>query len=1014
MPNGAVVYDFSSYPPTLLRKDATWQASCTVRASFCGVDFYFGTDTGMGYGWRTATTPRVYASMAYWGYVSGPYGDQVTWTSAGFNFDDVIQTKGRGINGPYIEGSFAVTGVANLVLYTSGEETESTDPEELYPNYGGSRNVGEFPTLHGRLVWEWTTDELNRTGPTSATIELFGRSVTVELAKLYVTDTVGFHVEVIDDSWEDSGGAQAYISWDGVPLWGEENRYIEWSGRHDGNPAEEVQPGGKVEVGAGFVGVTNTGWIRTDNTKATKVSTSGTLYVPRLANWYGKAYAGESIHPYEETTWHLLHKWDWVDDPDNDPWTPVNTLNFDNEPNPIWEVIEGPEVEFNIEQRGAFVNFDMFNKHVVDADYSDNWQPLRVILNGNAVDYNHGEYEFGPVQVYLTPPPNEHEKDWRVGFKGKEWDALETGHKEFLDVAGGVWTKDNPNEWSATFENEVVGEGYRYILHDGNVASLQIGDKNWTRHPDHNYFDLCCPDNVTAPYDNQHTRYPLDENLLPTEEGELWGINYFSSLSLETESEVDTAPNLRFARRFHANFTGLETFQHWQEWKPPLVHENEGGGSGEWQEEYYIQRIGHGDVDGRFSVEPFDVLRVSTAPGATYPFDYYHQTIAEVGDQINQNPAYGVVQGEDIDEFHNSWAPAWFLGQGWTVKEGEFSSGFDVTKDKAIKAQSVFDSFEWSDLVGDIFDCSQGQDTGILQLYSLKTYRSKAFGSVHNGGEGLVCQPLEEGATIFADDTYAGEEDYSLNQVLDPDSGVYSIGPTLNPTNYWGQIWSELDEQISYKVGVGEFDRYCYRVAFRDFYKITKNSVSLDTTNDGKFVCAYLTNGFVTTGYTHAYLPHDWKMVVHDFEALNVCLRFNRFDNSLMIQYEAVNDDGISEIYYRISRTFGQMWSDAVFIRYGTMPHFIHLSDGTRMDYWQEGTIIKGSRYGPVGNLIPWHGSDVANMLSSVDEDSGLSVNYIVSKNGGREYMMSVRKEGTYRIYNSFDGYLWGELQTID
>lgn len=948
--------------------------------------------------------------MRYTGWLWIPYPPpDGTWyignASKGVAFGD-LPRNGRGKDGAYIEGSYSVTGEAELCLYTEGEDTDGDpSPELQYPNYGGSRQVGEYPTNHCRLRWEFVDT------PNTATISLGGRSATADLARSIVTDSVTFTTALIDDSWGRHGTPEAHISFGGIPVEGE-TRSISWTGRHDGNPAEPLEFAGSVEIGTGFCRVRNNGWLRSSVLEACIVSGGGVLYVPRVASWKGEAMAYDQPHPDGSIKWHLLHKWQHIYDLDGNPETP-NYMGDDYPPTPIYIEKVGQTVTHSIKQNAGFANYSTYNKAISVTTKSDNWRPVRRILGGAVYNYAHGEYEFGPVQVHLTPPAGEDPKDWRCGIKGKEFQALRLVHKPMLDIGGITWAKAG-NVWTGTLTNHLRSDGYRYMRCDAGCTLVEIGGKKWAiGEGDSLDIDLCCPDNTGAAIDGQNTSYPLDENMRPTVEGPLWGINFIKVVKVTKAGNV--APVLKLVRKHDASSSFLETFGEWQEWKPENYHPNEGGSSGDWYEYFNIQRGAIGECDGRQTFEAFDVLRVtSTAPGRKWADDYYHRSIADVGNQIRENPAYEVYQGSDADPYHNPSLPAWFMGQGFTVSRNQNRKGFEVPNESWLYAQPLFDSIEWRDNVGDVFDIGNGNEKGPIELRSIKVFRGRAYGNVHDGGGGRRAKVPDPPVYVIARNT---DDDFiEITQTTDVNSGTYKIGPTRKIPNRWGRVSVHFDTDADNniietgKAGVGGVPRKIQRVSFRLTLPQKGSAPSLDMTVDGTWVRAFAKDGKLVTGNASRVKP-EWSDTDHDINVNSVCLRSVKHDKKQALElhyaYEDKDASKPSAIYRRVSYTLGKTWSEPEEMRNGKLPAFVYTDDGHRIDYWQDGDRIKGQLFDKNNKPLKTKGGDVFEVASGADDSTGVSVDYTVKAKGKREYGLLLTQGGEIKFYTSGNAIDW-------
>jgi len=756
---------------------ATSQSSTSINIHWAGdIKISFSSQSGSGYGW------------------GGGGGAGTTGHIKGFDSSRTI-TASRGST--YITGTFWLECQAELVQYTSGKTVDSdASPEDYYPDYGGPRVI-EYPHVHCSPKWEWKPGSRPTVG-----ITLGSQSVSVTSDySVSIPDSIYVDIGVTDDSWYNSGGAcHAEVWWDGIDLL-DEPRGITIYGKHDGQSYNPEELGGAITIKDGYVSCMNIGWIRQDNTQADIVSLAATMYSPHLADFGYDAYAGEEKYPYD-CDWTLIDKWIYVRD----------GVALE-EPEPHYVYLKGQSVGYSIQQTKCLLNWGTYNKSITRIEKVGTWMPFTGYIGADYYDYDHFELSFGPVSAWITPPPGEHAKDWRVGFRGKQYQALTLTHGASLIVAP-VWTTTDSKNYKGTFSAPSVWEGYRFLRVQGAATQISINGKTWKLDSSDAIIDLCYPDNAAVDADTTNSRWPLDSDLITTVEGPLYGCNVVREII--ANGAITT---LTLIRQFRNTTTGLKPLESWNEFKPSVHHENQNGSSGEWDENYFVQRVMIGNVDGRQSLELYDLLRVqNTAPNRKYEYDYYPQTIDQIRAQIAMIPGYTVSLRSDYpDDYHNQSLGAYNMGHGWYLSGGTWTTAFDRLGNPL--AQPIFDSFDIPPMTGDIYKLIGAGSSANkrVQLRGRKTFRSQAWGLLEEmQTHAQIPDPVY---TIIATNNDNSTKD-DIEKLQDGNSAEFRVGPTQHSPNLWGAVYASQRKidgvwpVQTTRVGVGGISRLQQRVAW--------------------------------------------------------------------------------------------------------------------------------------------------------------------------------------------------------
>jgi hypothetical protein len=794
LPNGLRIIDH-----THNRNDNTWQASSSVTIYWGNVSVGFSSNTGMGYGWGGGGGRRVsaYISRAMVIKNDSDFTAQV-------NFDEDLY-QGRGITGPYIEGWASVSGEAQLCLYTWGRDTsgiESPTPDDNYPTYGGAAAVGEYPEVNGRLLWEFTNT------PKTLTISFGPKTASIVSTTSTISDSISIDAGVIDDSWEDSGGCTCTVGWEGMAP-ELDTRWREWWGKHDGFAGEDVL-GGKVEIGTGFVNVMNRGWIRSSVMEACSVGVNATLAVPRLYQVDQSAYLMDNPYPdsnidSNRIEWTLLDKWIHVQD-----------HRVLEQPIPHYITIKGPAFTKQLNHNFCALNAEPYNKAISYVKDSDNWY---YATDRSGRTYQHYENDLGPVQCWISHiAPNETGsgtfKDWRVPFRGLAYKAFRIDHDQNLALPAFDDSTSDDDVNTYNWDTYKRLENYRYLIVNGDATRVTINAKSWNV-PSDRTIDLCYPDNTKAKSDHTLTRYPVeyDDYSLSTIEGSLWGVTRAKQVIGK-----GNITSLSLTRRHHAKSHFLEVFDDWTEWHRPDHITSQGD---TYDVQWFLQRCGIGDVDGRQTFEVYDVLKsVNAAPNRRYSTDYYHQSLQSIRDQIAAHNGYSTTATEYKDSYHNLTLGAYCAAQGYYQAAGDWNKTYQIDHTDWVYAQPLFDSFEIVGLCGDAFGLlkpgSDAAKKGLFVLTGRKVFRSSAYGLAMSAGNDQPAHTFTDPAArvqaLDKPDTVKHDVEVS------PTSGYYWINPTQSVPKLWGAVrlnWNKAgDPYLSSIIDVGDKTRRIDRVAF--------------------------------------------------------------------------------------------------------------------------------------------------------------------------------------------------------
>ena len=273
-------------------------------------------------------------------------------------------------------------------------------------------------------------------------------------------------------------------------------------------------------------------------------------------------------------------------------------------------------------------------------------------------------------------------RGWRVLEVGALFDAMTISHaaQTVLDDCsstsgwtaganstigqgtGTVTVSANGGAGSATrsFSPAKVGEAYRYLrlrlsCSAAATIAVAIGSKTWTvdvgtSAADHDV-DLCIPGNATAKADGKTSRYPLDASGF-VQDSVYWGVSLIGGITLSgvPDGQSLTVDDISLVRLDHAKLTALPEFDTWEN-----VGTYEDG-----DDEYWQQRSLSGDVDGRLSLDLYDVLKKKAASDGV--ISYTVRTIKDAIAAINAITGYTATAGGALTDTDGADYTHWRTG----------------------------------------------------------------------------------------------------------------------------------------------------------------------------------------------------------------------------------------------------------------------------------------------------------------------------------------------------------------
>lgn len=608
-------------------------------------------------------------------------------------------------------------------------------------------------------------------------------------------------------------------------------------------------------------------------------------------------------------------------------------------------------------------------------------------------------------------------RDWRVQFRGKEYDSF-----SLLHAASEVWEDgSSASDWAAAAHTTVSATGgairfvvaggagggtwtpaatkdaeaYRYLrfrikaVGANKPFTVTIGSKVWNlvAGAAGTYtsvdLDLCRPHNSTSTTDGKTSRYALTGYGGDPVDTEMWGVSKVSSVVLSDLESGETydLDYLQLQRTTWGRASFVSSFYNWAEaWESPTDHT-------------YFKPFFWSDVDGRIVDFP-DMFHVAPKSGTG---DYLvFETLTQLIAGINGYTGWtATAAGSFPDSLHDNSRPAiWAFGNGAKVahSSGAWTEGLDVdcTGSQTIQAQALWDQVRAYPMCGNVWDGGSYPASGssfadrALPLRFTNRVRAHAWGLAFKTDD-LPLASKTVNLLRSSDNANRGSDTTDT-------IGDYRTGSPYGQGNVAHR--AQLAYGASPYVNLTAANRMRHRACFA---AVSTAGSAPSLWIDGGMVHfrAYLKGGTIWVGradnaFTGGYNDHDTGIA-----ADSVCIRGQVRDESrtLHLAYQAGGN-----VLLRTSTDAGETWSVSTTVAAGKTPAIEIGTNGVRYLYWYDGGNIKGANYDRAGNTLA-----TFTAVTGVD-DAGVAVQEFVQGNGIHHIEMLVVVGGNVTSYTSHDG----------
>jgi hypothetical protein len=596
--------------------------------------------------------------------------------------------------------------------------------------------------------------------------------------------------------------------------------------------------------------------------------------------------------------------------------------------------------------------------------------------------------------------------DWRLQWRGVEWKAgsilqdnpfvldagtsgtdwsgganttySNTGSAHRAVVSGGAgsiaWDKTKNLEGYRYLEIDVksTDDGKPFVLHfthtdgeDKSYTGQTVGSDSFSTVR----FDLCKPDDITDDDDSanddiytQDSRYPLEagSTSVPTLSDALWGFNEFDNLTINSLEDGQTYEfkNLKLVKKTFAQVDFLPAFEPWKD----------GYTSNQVKSQFWT------NADGRVADD-----HLATKLAASYSW----LSITGFGSALERREGWtwGAAGTLPADGYHTNSLEALLLeGGGVRLSGGDFIPAYalDVSTEKDIYAQALWDEVRGYPEIGDKFN--GGGYGGALVTGTAKQLRGQARGLIYKK----------------ASETPIGGVVVSLKT----NPGLVAAGSGASDVQGFYVTGSPFGKNASHKAYCKDlvspaftiYNRFPHRFSWLP--NVQSSGITYCVSPDYQHFRAYVgADGFVVTERADNLL--NFLGETQDFTADSVDLEASKTARGILL-YLTYSDAGDC---YRRTSSDGVNWSMATAIGTGTHTKEVCLADGRRIEYWLDGTDIKGQFYDAADNAL---GSDFV-AIAGVD-DAHFGAGESVFGQSRWRVTINCTISGSPTVYTSPDG----------